>query len=112
MEVIVNGEVAASCALPADGKLHDLTFETPIKHSSWVALRQFPQLHTNPVAVLVDGKPIRSSKRSALWCAETIRTLWRNRRSFIAENERGEAEKTFERAIERYHKIAAEAQAE
>ena len=39
--------------VPADGKLHDMKFEVPIERSSWVALRQFPQLHTNPVNVIV-----------------------------------------------------------
>ena len=41
----------------------------PIERSSWVALRHFPQMHTNPVEVLVGGRPIRASRRSALWCS-------------------------------------------
>ena len=33
-----------------------------IKQSSWVALRIYPSSHTNPVFVLVGGKPIRASQ--------------------------------------------------
>jgi predicted transcriptional regulator len=61
------------------------------------------------VNVLVEGKPIRASRKSALWCLGTIEQLWRVRRTAIAESERDEAEKTFQKAMEVYRKIAAEA---
>ena len=35
--------------------------------SSWAALRVYPSAHTNPVFVLVGGRPIRASHRSAEW---------------------------------------------
>jgi hypothetical protein len=108
VEVIVNGQVAGKQEVPADDQEHDLRFEVPIERSSWVALRQFPQLHTNPVDVLVGDAPIRASRKSALWCIATIEQLWRVRNDKIAANERPEAEKTFQWAIERYRKIAAE----
>ena len=79
VELIVNGKVAASKQVPADDREHDLSFTIPIEHSSWVALRQFPQMHTNPVNVIVDGAPIRASRKSALWCIGTIEQLWRER---------------------------------
>src|SRR5213076_2982423 len=50
---LVNGRPVASHTVPADGREHDLEFRVPIDRSSWVALRQFPQLHTNPVDVIV-----------------------------------------------------------
>jgi hypothetical protein len=114
VELVVNGVAVAAKEVPADDKVHELTFEVPIERSSWVALRHFPQMHTNPVNVLVGGKPIRASRQSALWCAATIEQLWRVRGQpgpgpRIAENERAEAEKTFKWAIEQYRKIAAEA---
>ncbi|MCS7468947.1 CehA/McbA family metallohydrolase [Stieleria sp. ICT_E10.1] len=108
VEVIVNGNVVDSREIPADGQIHDLKFGVPITQSSWVALRQFPQLHTNPVNVIVDQKPIRASRASARWCEETIHLLWKNRERFIAEDERPEARETYDRAIETYRKIAAE----
>ncbi len=111
LEVIVNGKAVASKEIPADDKEHDVAFEVPIERSSWVALRQFPQLHTNPVNVFVDGAPIRASRRSAQWCLGTIEQLWRTRAKAIAPAERDEAEKTFQNAIEIYRKIAADAPA-
>ncbi len=109
VEVVVNGKAVASKDVPADDKEHDLKFEIPIEQSSWVALRHFPQMHTNPVNVLVAGKPIRGSRRSALWCVGVIEQLWRIRASDIAAHEREEAHKTFQKAIADYRRIAAEA---
>jgi hypothetical protein len=108
VELIVNGQVAAKQEVPADDEPHGLAFEVPIERSSWVALRQFPQMHTNPVEVLVGDQPIRASRKSAEWCVAVIEQLWRVRRNAIAPNERAEAERTFQWAIERYRKIAAE----
>jgi len=108
VEIVVNGAVVASEEVPADSLVHDLTFEIPIGRSSWVAVRHFPQMHTNPVNVIVDGQPIRASRRSAQWCRETIELLWKNRERRIAADERAEAGRTFQRAIARYRVIAAE----
>jgi hypothetical protein len=108
VEVIVNGKAVASKEVVAHDKEHDLTFEIPIDRSSWVALRHFPQMHTNPVNVMVGGQPIRASRKSALWCIGTIEQLWRVRNGVIAPKERDEAHRTFLRAIEKYRKIAAE----
>jgi hypothetical protein len=109
VELVINGRVAASERVSADDEIHELTFKVPIEGSSWVALRHFPQMHTNPVEVLVGGRPIRASRRSALWCVGVIQQLWRARSNQIAPSERGEAQATFDRAIELYRKIAAEA---
>jgi EF hand len=109
VELIVNGKATASAKVPADDQVHDLTFQVKVDRSSWIALRQFPQLHTNPVTVRVAGKPIRASRASAEWCARCIEQLWRSRARVIAEQERPEAERTFQRAIAQYQRIAAEA---
>jgi hypothetical protein len=108
VELIVNGQVAGKKDVPADDKVHDISFDVVIDRSSWVALRQFPQMHTNPVEVMVGDQPIRISRKSALWCIATIEQLWRVRSEKIAETERAEAERAFQWAIERYRKIAAE----
>jgi hypothetical protein len=104
VEVIVNGRVAAKQTVAADGQVHDLRFEVPIERSSWVALRQFPQMHTNPVNVLVGGKPIRASRDSARWCAESVELLWENRSRHIAEAERPAARAAYDRALEEYRR--------
>jgi hypothetical protein len=111
VELIVNGQVAATKEVPADDKPHDLTFDVDVERSSWVALRQYPQMHTNPVNVLVADKPIRASRSSALWCIGTIEQLWRVRGPGIAPEEQKEAEKTFRQAIEAYRKIVQESPA-
>jgi len=108
VEIVVNGKAVAAERVPADDQAHDLTFRVKVERSSWVALRQFPQLHTNPVTVRVGGLPIRASRDSALWCARCIEQLWRARGRAIAEHERPEAERTFQRAIKHYNAIAAE----
>lgn len=106
VEIVVNGRAVASRKIPADGKTHDLKFQIPITQSSWVALRHFPQLHTNPVNVLVAEKPIRASRESARWCEEVIDLLWHNREKNIAPTERDEARRTFEKAKSAYRTIA------
>jgi hypothetical protein len=112
VEVVSAGKVVASAAVPADGQVRRLRFEVPIARSTWIAIRQFPQLHSNPVDVIVGGQPIRASRASALWCAEAVRLLWQNRQRYIAEGERGEARQAYESALRRYLEIARESAAD
>jgi hypothetical protein len=111
VEVIVNGKRVDSQKVPADGELHELTFDVKIDKSSWVALRHFPQMHTNPVNVIVGEKPIRASRSSALWSAEAVKRLWKNRSRKISEAERSAARAAYDRAIAIYGKRASEAPA-
>lgn len=120
VEVIVNGEVGgkkdptdkemvfARMEVPADDLEHELKFEIDIHRSSWIALRNMPQLHTNPVEVIVNNNPIRASKKSAQWCMGVIDQLWKVRATAISKEERQEAERVFEWAKERFRKIAEE----
>ena len=109
VEIIVNGEAVASVEVLADGKPHDVEFPVEITKSSWLALRHFPQLHTNPVNVIIGGKPIRASRDSARWCAESVRRLWTNRNRFIADDEKTDAKAAYDRALAKYLQIAVEA---
>jgi hypothetical protein len=109
VEIVVNGLPVASHDVEADGKEHDLKFEVPIDKSSWVALRHFPQLHTNPVNVIVADQPIRASADSAHWCLEAIDLLWKNREKNIKPTEQEDAQAAFDRAREKYRRIAEEA---
>jgi len=108
VEIVVNGRPAASARVPADGKIHPLQFRVPINRSSWVALRQFPQLHTNPVNVHIGDTPIRASRRSARWCIETIERLREQRRNSIRESERDAAMQAYDEAVKKFHVIADE----
>ena len=109
VEIVMNGQVVASRDVPADGREHAVEFSVRVDRSSWIALRQFPQLHTNPVNVLVAGKPIRASRESALWAVACIDQLWRVRAQRIAPAERIEAEKAYDEARAIYRRIAGEA---
>ncbi len=109
VELIVNGVPVAAREVPADDQPHEITFAAEIAQSSWVALRHFPQLHTNPVNVIVAAQPIRASRRSAQWSIACIGQLWRVREKNIAPAERDEARRAFDEAKERYRQIAAEA---
>jgi len=112
VELVVNGEVVERRRVPADDKIHEVKFETKIERSSWVALREFPQMHTNPVNVLVAGKPIRVSRRSAQWCIDSIEHLWAVRGRRIADDERMAASLAYDKALKIYRKIAEESPAD
>ncbi|HEX8041135.1 MAG TPA: CehA/McbA family metallohydrolase [Chryseosolibacter sp.] len=109
VEVVVNGAVVASAEVPADGTQHAVRFDVPVSRSSWVALRQFPELHTNPVNVLVAHQPIRASYNSAMWVIGCIDQLWDVRNKNIDARERGDAAKAYEQAREFYRRIAKQA---
>jgi hypothetical protein len=111
VELIVNGLPVAMREVPADDQVHEITFSADIARSSWVAVRQFPQMHTNPVNVIVAERPIRASRRSAQWCLACIEQLWRVREKNIAPAEREEARRAYEAAKEIYRRITAEAPA-
>jgi hypothetical protein len=79
VEVVVNGEPAETIAIQADGRPQELKIPIRVERSSWIALRIFPSSHTNPIFVIVDGKPIRVSKHSAEWCLHSIEASWKKR---------------------------------
>ena len=108
VELIVNGRSVATREVPADGATHELAFDVQIEQSSWIALRHFPQLHTNPVNVLVAGRPIRASRESAQWCHDAVDVLWDRRSHMIKEAERSAARSAYDRAKETYVRIARE----
>ncbi len=108
VEVVVNGRAVDKKEIEADGTEQEVTFTVPVEHSSWVCLRIFPSSHTNPVFVVVDGKPIRASKRSAEWCLKAIDQCWKQKSPAIRAKERPEAEKAYDKARAEYRKILEE----
>jgi uncharacterized protein (UPF0548 family) len=108
VEVIVNGYPVARQTIIADGRSQDLSFEVPIERSSWVAVRILPSSHTNPVFVLVDGKPIRASRRSAEWCLKGVEQCWSQKQRFIPANEMEDARKAYEHARVTYRRLLSE----
>ena len=102
VEVIVNGERAAVQNLVADGKIRTLTFDVAIEQSSWIAVRVLPSAHTNPVFVVVGGKPVRASKRSAEWCLDAVNQCWTQKGAQIRAAEREAARAAYDHAREVY----------
>jgi hypothetical protein len=98
VEVIVNAYPVKQQEIVADGSMQELTFEIPIERSSWVALRIFPSVHTNPIFVMVGDQPIRASKRSAEWCLRGVDQCWKEKQKFYDEDEQEEAAKAYEHA--------------
>lgn len=108
VELIVNGFAVDTAEIAADGKWNDITFNCAITHSSWIALRVYPSSHTNPVFLIVDGKPIHERK-SAEWCRAAVDQCWKMKQVNIRSEERAAAEAAYDDARRVYDKIIKEA---
>jgi hypothetical protein len=112
VELIVNGYPAARKEIAADGSVQPLQFDVEIPHSSWLAVRILPSVHTNPVFVEVDGKPIRASKRSAEWCRDAVDVCWNAKKGQIRAEEQAAAKEAYDAARAIYARILAESAGE
>ena len=99
---------AAKKEIEADGSTQALEFDVDLKQSSWLAVRILPSVHTNPIFVEVDGKPIRASKKSAEWCRDAVDVCWNAKRGQIREEERPTAKKAYDEARAMYEVILKE----
>jgi len=108
VELIANGRAVAKTNVVADGTLRDIGFDAPIARSSWIALRILPSSHTNPIFAVVDGKPIRASRRSAEWCLAAVNQCWTQKAPAISATERAAAQEAYEHAREVYRRLISE----
>jgi len=108
VEIIVNGKVASSQKMLADGAAREMKFEVAIMSSSWVAVRIIPAAHTNPVFVIVNGKSIRASRRSAEWALKGVNQCWTQKAARISPAEIGDAKKAYDHAREVYQQLIRE----
>jgi len=108
VELIVNGEPVDTAEITADGKWQDISFKYSINKSSWIALRVYPSSHTNPVFVIVNGKPI-DVKRSAEWCRKSVDQCWKMKQANIRPEEQPAAEAAYDKARKAYDKLIEEA---
>jgi len=108
VEVIVNGEPVARRTVIADGVVRPVEFAVSVTRSSWIALRILGSSHTNPIFVLVGGRPIRASRRSVEWCLQGVDQCWSQKQRFITPAEQPEALALYERAREVYRKLLPE----
>jgi len=107
-ELLVNGNPVDSSEIVADGKWQDLSFNYPLKKSSWIALRVYPSAHTNPVFVIIDGKPVHV-EQSAQWCRKAVDQCWKMKQANIRPEEQSAAEAAYDKARIVYDKIIEEA---
>lgn len=108
VELVMNGKPVAQKNLLADGAVREIAFETPIERSSWLAVRILGSSHTNPIFVLVDGKPIRASRQSAQWCLAGVNQCWTQKAPKISKAELPDAQAAYDHAREVYTKLIAE----
>ena len=108
VELVVNGYPVARKAIVADGKLQNVSFDVKIERSSWVAIRILGSSHTNPVFVLVSGKPIRAARRSAEWCLKGVDQCWSQKQRFIAPAEMEDAKAAYQHARQVYRRVLSE----
>jgi hypothetical protein len=108
VELIVNGVPVDTAVVVADAKWNDIKFDYSITRSSWMALRILGSAHTNPVFVIVDGKPI-AEKRSVEWCIQSLDQCWKTKQPNIREGERAAAKEAYDRAREVYETILKQA---
>ncbi|MET0646842.1 MAG: CehA/McbA family metallohydrolase, partial [Pyrinomonadaceae bacterium] len=104
LEVVVNGRAVARKVIVADGSLREVAFDLALERSSWVALRILPSSHTNPVFVVVGGRPVRASRRSAEWCLKSVDQCWTQKAPQISDRERPEAQRAYDHARRVYRK--------
>jgi len=108
VELVVNGAVVERKNVVADGQLRDVAFDVAIDRSSWVAARVLPSAHTNPVFVVVGGKPIRASRRSAEWCLTAVNQCWTQKSPAIRPSEVPAARAAYDHARSVYKRLIAE----
>ena len=112
VELIRNGQPVASQRVRADGVLRDVSFDVRVERSAWIALRIMGSAHTNPIFVIVGGRPIRASRRSAEWCLRAVDQCWSQKMRGIRNREREAAQRAYEQARVRYRQIVSESEVE
>lgn len=106
VELIVNGKPVDTTEIAADAQWKEISFNYPVSRSSWVALRVLPSAHTNPIFIIVDGKPIHERK-SAEWCRKAVDQCWKMKQPNIRQEERSAAEAAYENARKIYDQIVS-----
>ena len=108
VEIVVNGKGVASQNLAADGRVRTMEFDVPVMGSSWIAARVLPAAHTNPVFVLMNGRPVRASRQSAEWCLNAVNQCWTQKAPRIRASELGAARKAYDHARDVYRQLIGE----
>ena len=110
VELVMNGRPVARKNVTADGTVQSLTFDVMIERSSWLAVRILGSSHTNPIFVLVNGKPIRASRQSAQWALASVNQCWTQKAPKISQKELPEAKAAYDHARQVYTQLIAESE--
>ena len=105
VEIVVDGKPVARKNIVADGQVRDLEFEVPVERSSWIAARILPSSHTNPIFLMVNGKPMRPLRASAEWCLAAVDQCWTQKAPKISSRELEDARQAYDHARETYRKL-------
>ncbi len=105
VELIVNGIAVEKQKIEADGNWNDLKWSVEMKESSWVAVRIFPSLHTNPIFVTVGDKTIQPSAKSAQWCRDAVEVCWKRKQPQIRASEQEAAAAAYDVARKYYDQV-------
>lgn len=108
VELIVNGVPVDTIVLKGDGNWTDIKFQYMVQRSSWIALRILGSVHTNPIFVIVDGKPI-AEKKSLEWCIQSLDQCWKMKQNNIRADERSTAKEAYDASRRTYETILKQA---
>jgi hypothetical protein len=111
VEAVVNGRLAATRTIAADGSEQKIEFNLPIQQSSWVAIRIKGAAHTNPVFVLVDNMPVRASRASVEWIMRSLLESYEAANPRWSQKESANARAAYEYSYAVYQKLLAETKA-
>lgn len=108
VELVLNGVAVQHTEIIADGTPCDVRFDVKIARSSWIALRIYPSVHTNPMTITVNGAPVRASRASAKWCRQAVDVCWNQKAQRIRTTEIAEARQAYEHARTVYDRLITE----
>ena len=72
-----------------------------------MAVRILASSHTNPIFVLVDGKPIRT-RESVEWCLKGVEKCWKMKVDRIRDDEKEAARAAYDHAHQVYTRMLEE----
>lgn len=104
VELIVNGRVADSTVVRADGDAEKIHFNYKPVGSCWLALRVRNSAHTNPIFVVIGNKPVLE-KKSAEWCVRALDQCWKMKEPAIRPAEKAAAKTAYNEARAVYLKM-------
>jgi len=110
LELVMNGKPVARKNIVANGTLQDVAFDVPVTRSSWLAVRILGSSHSNPIFVLVNGRPIRASRASAQWCLAAVNQCWTQKAPKISKRDLPDAQAAYDHARGVYAKLLTESE--